>query len=51
LVFPAFPRVNPNGTPAAKEEVMLTVSTFFIAMASVFSSVVWACKEEPSNRG
>jgi hypothetical protein len=34
----------------AKETSMLTLSTFVIAMGSVFMSVVWACKEDTTDR-
>jgi hypothetical protein len=32
--------------PVAKENGMLTISAFVIAVSSVFGSVLWACKEE-----
>ena len=35
---------------AAKESGMLTLSAFVIAISSVFTSVLWACKEDTANR-
>jgi hypothetical protein len=32
--------------PAAKENGMLTISAFTVAVCSVFGSVLWACKED-----
>lgn len=38
------------GTAVAKENGMLTLSTFVLAVGSVFSSVLWACKNEPADQ-
>jgi hypothetical protein len=45
-----FTEVNKGGTAAAKECGMLTLSAFVIALGSVFTSVVWACKEDMVDR-
>jgi hypothetical protein len=45
-----FTQVNEGGTAAAKGCVMLTLSAFVIALGSVFTSVVWACKEDMVDR-
>jgi hypothetical protein len=39
-----------DGTAVAKECGMLTLSAFVIALGSVFTSVVWACKEDMVDR-
>jgi hypothetical protein len=45
-VYPA----KRGGTAVAKECGMLTLSAFVIALGSVFTSVVWACKEDMVDR-
>ncbi|PZR73934.1 MAG: hypothetical protein DLM73_09325 [Chthoniobacterales bacterium] len=45
-----FSQVNGEGTAVAKKIGMLTISAFVIALGSVFMSVVWACKEDLTNR-
>jgi hypothetical protein len=43
------PQKDP-GTAAAKDGGMLTVSAFVILLGSVFTSVLWACKEDVVDR-
>ena len=43
-------RENGGGTAAAKESGMLTLSAFVIALGTVFTSVLWACKEDMVDR-
>jgi hypothetical protein len=44
------PLVDGLGTRVAKEPGMLTVSTFVLAIGSVVSSVLWACRGEMSGQ-
>jgi len=45
-----FSQAKTRGTAAAKESGMLTLSAFVIALGSVFTSVLWACKEDTADR-
>jgi hypothetical protein len=38
------------GTTVAKENDMLPLSAFVIALGTVFTSVFWACKEDMADR-
>jgi hypothetical protein len=42
--------VKDPGTAAAKDGGVLTVSAFVILLGSVFTSVLWACKEDVVDR-
>jgi hypothetical protein len=50
LAASLFPGRNPEGTSVAKRFGMLTFFAFAVALGSVFTSVLWACKEDTANR-